>query len=59
MRKKLIKLYLLYWSEFITIGAFADYINANGLYDSNKYLDDKKVLRIIRLGRKLYLQQGL
>jgi hypothetical protein len=59
MKKKLIDLYLLYWREFLTIEGFSDYINANGLYNPNEYLSDKKVLRIIRLGRKLYLQQAL
>ena len=57
MKKKLIDLYLMYWTEFLTVGAFADYINATGVY-SNKFVEDKKVLRIIRIGRKLYLNRG-
>ena len=58
MKKKLIDLYLMYWNEFLTVVAFADYINANGLYNPNEYLEDKKVLRIIRIGRELYLRKG-
>jgi len=58
MKKKLIDLYLMYWTEFLTVGAFADYINFNGLYSKDEILEDKKVLRIIRLGRKLYLKEG-
>ena len=54
MRKKLKELYLLYWTEFITIEGFQDYINATGLYSPGIWVDDKKVLRIVRLGRKLY-----
>ena len=53
MKELLKRLYLIYWNEFITISAFQDYINTNALY-SNDYVDNKKVLRIIRLGRKLH-----
>ena len=58
MKKKLIDLYLMYWTEFLTIGAFADYVNATGVYSKDELLEDKKVLRIIRIGRKLYLKRG-
>ena len=53
MKNLLKKLYLMYWNEFITVNAFQDYINANQLY-SNNFVDSKKVLRIIRIGRKLH-----
>ena len=45
MKKKLIDLYLMYWNEFLTVGAFADYINATGLYSKDELLEDKKVFR--------------
>jgi len=58
MKKLLKELYIMYWSEFITIEAFADYINANALY-STEYVTDEKALRIIRLGRRINNKRGL
>jgi hypothetical protein len=59
MRKKLKKLYLLYWCDFISVEAFASYIqamhnnNCNSINDCIE-VDEKKALRIINIGRKLY-----
>ena len=58
MKKLLKELYIMYWNEFITIEAFADYINANALY-STEYVTDEKALRIIRLGRRINNKRGL
>ncbi len=54
MKELLKRLYLIYWNEFITVEAFADYINAEGLYSKYNYVSDEKALRIIRLGRRIY-----
>ena len=59
MKKLLKKLYLLYWTDFISVEAFASYIearhnnNCNSINDCIE-VDEKKALRIINIGRKLY-----
>ena len=58
MRNKLKELYLLWWVDFLTVDAFASYINASGLY-YNKYISNKKAERIINIGRVLYNREVL
>ena len=44
MKNKLIELYLMYWNNFLTVDAFAQYIQVS----------NANALRIIFLGRKLF-----
>ena len=59
MKKLLKKLYLLYWIDFISVEGFASYVeamhnnNCNSINDCIE-VDEKKALRIINIGRKLY-----
>ncbi len=46
--KQLIELYLMYWNEFLTVDAFAQYIQVSNL----------DALRIIRNGRKVFNAEG-
>ena len=59
MKKLLKKLYLLYWYDFITVEAFASYIESKHNNSCNSIndcieIDKEKALRIINIGRKLY-----
>tara|TARA_R110002020_G_C16082758_1_gene757222 strand:+ start:25 stop:186 length:162 start_codon:yes stop_codon:yes gene_type:complete len=51
MKNKLKELYLLWWNDFLTLDGFTSYLNAK--YPNN-YIDNKKALRIINIGRELY-----
>ena len=52
-KKTLKKLYLMYWTDFITLDAFASHIQAK----YNIVADEKKAERIINIGRKLYQKE--
>ena len=50
MKKLLKKLYYIYWTDFISVDAFASHIQAK----YNIIADKEKAERIINIGRKLY-----
>lgn len=50
MKKTLKKLYLLWWTEFISLESFSSHIQAK----YNIVCDKEKACRIINIGRKLY-----
>ena len=52
-KKTLKKLYLMYWTDFITLNGFASHIQAR----YNIVADEKKAERIVNIGRKLYQRE--
>jgi hypothetical protein len=47
-KQTILDLYMTYWNDFISVGAFADWVG----------VDDDKALQIIRIGRKLNKRLG-